>query len=154
MLVDNKSPTTTRRIEVLLEGTVAHARLLDERAPVACDKLWKLLPISGRAFHSRLSGGAVYVHVDGLRDPAYAGKEFPAHRLPENFCSFLTIGTISYVAEIGELFFCYEQAQIRSSKGNEWAARIADFEGDSGAFMAALARRQHMGVADIRIARA
>jgi len=125
--------------------------LLEEKAPVACRKIWDALPIDGLVRHARWSGGAGYVIVSGLADPAYRGAAHPQLNLPENFNSFLQIGTLNYVAAYGELLICYDQAQSRGPEGNQWAARVADLEGDRAPLFAALARVQHSGALPIRI---
>ena len=142
-----------RRVQIEIGGATAVARLLDDKAPIACQKLWDALPISGAARHSRWSGGAAYVLVDALKDPAYRGAGHPALKLPENFNSFLQVGTINYLADHGELVLCYDQAQARAGDGNHWAARIADVEGDRTALFEALARTQHSGETPIRVTR-
>ena len=142
-----------RQIQIEIGGATAVARLLDDQAPVACQKLWDALPVAGEARHSRWSGGAAYVLVDALKDPGYRGAQHPQLNLPENFNSFLQIGTVNYIAAHGELVLCYDQAQARSGDGNQWAARIADIEGDTTALFAALAVTQHRGQTPIRITR-
>ena len=77
----------------------------------------------------------------------------PQLNLPENFNSFLQIGTVNYIAAHGELVLCYDQAQARAGDGNQWAARVADIEGDQSALFAALARTQHDGATSIGITR-
>jgi Protein of unknown function (DUF3830) len=142
-----------RQMQIEIGGATAVATLLDDKAPIACQKLWNALPISGEARHSRWSGGAAYIAVDALKDPEYRGPQHPALNLPENFNSFLQIGTINYLAEHGELVLCYDQAQVRASDGNHWAARIAEVEGDRTALFAALAATQHRGETAIRLSR-
>lgn len=143
----------TRQIQIEIGGATALARLLDEQAPVACQKLWDALPIAGQARHSRWSGGAAYLLVDALKDPGYRGAAYAQLNLPENFNSFLQIGTVNYIGAHGELVLCYDQAQVRAGDGNQWAARIADIEGDPRALFAALARTQHSGATSIGITR-
>jgi len=142
-----------RHIQIELGGATAVARLLDDKAPIACQKLWDALPIDGAARHSRWSGGAAYVLVDALRDATYCGAQHPQLNLPENFNSFLRIGTVNYVAAHGELVLCYDQAQVRAADGNQWAARVADIQGDPSPLFGALALTQHRGQTPIRITR-
>ncbi len=47
-----------RRIEIELDGVVAVARLLDDKAPLTCQALWDCLPIQDRTIHVAWSGAA------------------------------------------------------------------------------------------------
>jgi hypothetical protein len=140
-----------RRIRIEVGDAAGVAVLLEEKAPVACRKIWDALPIEGQVRHARWSGGAGYVIVGGLADAAYRGAAHPQLNLPENFNSFLQIGTLNYIAAHGELLLCYEQAQSRGPEGNQWAARVADLEGDRAPLFAALASIQHKGALPIKI---
>jgi hypothetical protein len=142
-----------RQILIEIGGASATARLLDDKAPIACQKVWDALPISGGARHSRWSGGAVYILVEALKDANYRGGQHAALKLPENFNSFLQAGTINYLAEHGEIVLCYDQAQARGPDGNHWAARIADIGNGGTALFAALAKTQHAGEAPLRLTR-
>ena len=148
-------PDNVRKIRIEIGGATALATLLDAQAPRACQKLWDALPIDAGARHSRWSGGAAYILIDALKDPDYRGAQHAQLNLPENFNSFLQIGTVNYLAAHGELVFCYDQAQARAPDGNQWAARIADIDpdGDSdrAGLFAALAQTQHRGETPIRI---
>jgi hypothetical protein len=140
-----------RQIQIEIGGARGTARLLDTKAPIACQKLWDALPIAGGARHSRWSGGAAYILVDALKDANYQGAQHAALKLPENFNSFLQAGTVNYLAEHGEIVFCYDQAQARGPAGNNWAARIADIEEGQAELFDALAKTQHAGETQIRI---
>ncbi len=47
-----------RHIELEIDGVVARAVLLDDRAPRTCAKVWDLLPIEDRTIQVRWSGAA------------------------------------------------------------------------------------------------
>jgi hypothetical protein len=136
-----------RRIRIEAGGASAFATLLDEKAPIACGKLWDALPIKASAEHGRWSGNMVVTRVAALIDLGYAAKPC------ENPVYFLDVGSLSYLASSGELNIAYGgQSQIRDAQGMLSAARIADLE-DASALLAALSKTSSIGAIPIAISR-
>jgi hypothetical protein len=125
-----------KKIELSLDGTTATAVLHESEAPKTAQKVWDALPIEETLRHVRWSGSAGYILAAPLRDPS-----FPL----ENRASFYIPGTLNLKPEHGEVAISYGPAQARDGTGNGWATHFATLEGDSVAFLQAIARAQHEG---------
>ena len=94
-------------LEMELDGTVFHARLLEERAPKTTQTIWDALPFGGRAVHAQLSGEMFRmfehtpVDLDVTEPGTGTGFQWP--------------GELVYYAPIKEIAICYGEARFRGA---------------------------------------
>lgn len=131
-------------IEVEVEGLIAVARLLEEKAPRTVNMIWNALPIERMLYHARWSGNMAYFREPGLEDPLF---------VLENRISYLIPGDVAYIPAYGEFAFSFGQAQARDSSGNCWASHFASFEGDFRLFLEKIQQTQCDGAKKIVIRR-
>ncbi len=94
-------------LEMELDGTVFHARLLEERAPKTTQTIWDALPFGGRAVHAQLSGEMfrMFEHTPVDLDATEAGTG----------TGFQWPGELVYYAPIKEIAICYGEARFRGA---------------------------------------
>jgi hypothetical protein len=145
-VTDARAP---RRIRLTLDGAGVLARLLDERAPRTCERLWQILPFTDRVTHSRWAGGRF--HTNRHPDLGIDMRDYPR---VENPSSFQAPGDVVVFPVNGELAACYAPGAYQWM-GLQWvASRIAVIEGDMKAFARAIERLQWEGAKELVIARA
>jgi hypothetical protein len=131
-----------KKVEITIDDVTVVARLHEEAAPRSVTRFWEALPIEETLRHVRWSGMAGYVLVNELAD-----MSIPL----ENRVSFYQPATIALRPEHGEIAFSYGQAQARDVRGNHWATHLATIEGDSSAYLAAVAGTKRGGAKAITI---
>jgi hypothetical protein len=80
------------------------ARLLDDRAPITCEAVWKSLPLSGDVYHAKYARNEVYALF-----PPFADREPPLENptvtpIPGDLCYFTFSG-----AELGTTSYGYDR---------------------------------------------
>ncbi|WP_431989459.1 DUF3830 family protein [Streptomyces albogriseolus] len=87
-------------ISLVKRGVTGTARLLDDRAPITCEAVWKSLPLSGDVYHAKYARNEVYALF-----PPFADREPPLENptvtpIPGDLCYFTfsgaELGTTSY----------------------------------------------------------
>lgn len=146
-----------RKISLLVGPAQVIATLEEDRAPVLCERLLKVLPVEQSLSHVRFSGESAYTSLKGL---GYEG-------LLENQCSHFSRGMLGLILwpDDGELTITYGQGQPRgyASKRpgyttrwdamNGYSAHFATVtSGDEEIFYTQLTNTLTQGRATIRIA--
>lgn len=133
--------------EIVLEARGARviARLEEELAPEAAERLWSAFPIRTDLLQSRWSGETTYAVVPELCDPGLA---------VENPATFMCPGTVHLAPSKGNLGLPYGQAQSRDLGGDStWGTHVATLVGDTRAFFAVLRAIVREGANELTITR-
>ncbi|WP_030868887.1 DUF3830 family protein [Streptomyces sp. NRRL S-37] len=91
-------------ISLVKRGISCTARLLDERAPITCEAVWKSLPLSGDVYHAKYARNEIYALF-----PPFADTEPPLENptvtpIPGDLCYFSFAG-----AELGTRSYGYDR---------------------------------------------
>ena len=90
-------------ISLVKRGVTGTARLLDDRAPLTCEAVWKSLPLSGDVYHAKYARNEIYALF-----PPFAETEPPLENptvtpIPGDLCYFSFAG-----AELGTKAYGYD----------------------------------------------
>ena len=140
-----------RRIRLRLPDASVEARLLEDAAPRASERLWRALPLRVQLRSSRWSGETTFASAPILSDPADQASRVHVPR--ENARTFMLPGHLYTGAFTGGIGLAYGEAQSRDVGLNTWTTDVAEFVGDSAAFLSALARVRRAGATDLLIER-
>ena len=113
-----------RWIEIELEGVVATARLLDERAPETCGLMWKALPYEDRVTHAKWSGAMF--HTNTPIDLPVGDGSYPFGM--EGRCAFQAPGEVVYFRPAKELAVAYGESQFSWQTGPLFVTPVAMIE--------------------------
>ncbi|MFG2514335.1 DUF3830 family protein [Streptomyces sp. NPDC048584] len=91
-------------ISLVKRGISCTARLLDDRAPITCEAVWKSLPLSGDVYHAKYARNEIYALF-----PPFADREPPLENptvtpIPGDLCYFSFAG-----AELGTKSYGYDR---------------------------------------------
>jgi hypothetical protein len=91
-------------ISLVERGISCTARLLDDRAPITCEAVWKSLPLSGDVYHAKYARNEIYALF-----PPFAETEPPLENptvtpIPGDLCCFSFAG-----AELGTTSYGYDR---------------------------------------------
>ena len=125
-----------RRIEIDLEGVVVTARLLDDKAPKACQAIWDMLPHEDMWTHGHWSGHMF--HTNNHPKLNIEGR-------PENQAIFYEPGTVVLYPGLNELCIAYDMAQWRFLGRTGNVSIVAKIEGDFTEFAKKAERLQWEG---------
>ncbi len=135
-----------RRITVDLDGTAVVARLLDDKAPVACRRLWDRLPYEDRFTHSFLSG--LLIHSN---DHPKLDLDVSRYPLIENPTAYIAAGDVVVWPQNGTLAIAYGSTQFRWMTGPWVVTKVAELEGELEPFASAAYRMMFEGARRVRI---
>lgn len=135
-----------RRVTIELGDVSVTARLLDEDAPVACQRLWDALPFEDRFTHSIWSGLLVHSNVHPKLD--IDARSSP---LIENPIAFLAAGDVVVWPRDGTLALAYGPTQFRSLGMPQVVTKVATLEGELEPFARAAYRMMFEGAKRLSI---
>lgn len=113
-----------RWIEIELEGVVATARLLDERAPETCALMWEALPYEDRVTHAKWSGAMF--HTNTPIDLPVGDGSYPFGM--EARCAFQAPGEVVYFRPAKEFAVAYGESQFSWQTGPLFVTPVAMIE--------------------------
>jgi hypothetical protein len=138
-----------RRITVKLEDVSVTARLLDQTAPVTCQRLWERLPFEDRFTHSIWSG--LMIHSN---DHPRLELDVSRYPLVENPVGFIASGDVVVWPLNGTLAIAYGPTQFRWLTGPWVVTKVAEMEGDIEPFARTAHRMMFEGARTLSISRA
>jgi len=104
-----------RLIEIELDGVVVTARLLEERAPKTCERLWAALPYEDRVTHAKWSGQMFHTNTP-IDLPVPGGMppldiESPSALQAPGEVVYYRPG-VEFAVAYGESRFCWESGPL------------------------------------------
>lgn len=130
-----------RFVDFDFDGLVYRARLLDDRAPRACQALWGALPFSGQVVHGQWSG-----ELFRMLEPAPVGNV-----TNDSGWGFQYPGLAVLEPSTNELAFCYGQGRLNAPTGALNPIPVAELEGDLQALSTFGTNLQFVGSKPIKV---
>lgn len=115
------------KLEIEIAGSVLNADLLEEDAPLTCQKVLDVLPVEGEVSHVRWSGGTIMARFPNLLSDKL-GIENGTIYGAQGDVMFIDFRRPGYVNKNYQQFFIVYQkegAQFRGWDGNEIVNRFA-----------------------------
>jgi len=137
-----------RKIEFELDGIIAKARLLDNRAPETCQGIWNILPFEDMVVHSRRSGGRLHT-TNNLN---FASKKMVLQSI-ENPSGFQGPGDVIVVPNTNEITISYAAGAYNWMGQQVVVTKVAVIEGDMSHFARKIERLQWEGAKKLVIRR-
>ncbi len=137
-----------RKIEIDLDGMVATARMLDEEAPVTCQRLWDRLPYEDRFTHSIWSGLMIHSNNHPRLD-----LDISRYPLIENPVGFIAPGDVVVWPQNGIVAIAYGSTEFRWLTGPWVVTKVATIEGDIEEFARKAGRMMWEGASALAIRR-
>jgi len=133
-----------KKVQIEVDGIVAEAELLEDRAPRTTAAFWDALPITTRLTHTIWSGRACGFSVERLQS---------VDGLEHGVCSIYP-GTLIARPDAGEVLLSYGASEYRTVLGVQYGTRIARLVRNQAAVLAVLERMHDEGDKTITIKRA
>ncbi|WP_030216988.1 DUF3830 family protein [Streptomyces sp. NRRL WC-3626] len=91
-------------ISLVKRGISCTARLLDDRAPITCEAVWKSLPLSGDVYHAKYARNEIYALFAPFADREPPLENPTVTPIPGDLCYFSFAG-----AELGTNAYGYDR---------------------------------------------